>query len=320
MPAFDFPLETLELYQGTNPRPADFDSYWAAALSELDGVDPQVELIPAADFEFRNSEAFHLWFTGVGGARIHAKYLRPRGAVTSPAVLRFHGYSIASGDWSDALWLSGEGFCVASLDCRGQGGQSQDPGGVQGMTLRGHIVRGLEDPDPHKLLFRSIFLDTVQLARVVASLPEVDAGRVGAMGGSQGGALTIACAALEPRIRRAVAVHPFLSDYLRVWQMDLAKDAYEELRYFFRVRDPLHERVDEFFTRLGYIDVHHLAERVQARTTVMISMMDMICPPSTQFAVYNRLKCEKQCRIYPDFAHEYLPGLNDLALQEMLSM
>lgn len=317
MPAFDFPLETLKQYQGSNPRPSDFDAYWAQALQELHAVDARVELIPCETFRPRESQAFDLWFTGVGGARLHAKYLRPRSAKAAPAVLRFHGYSGSAGDWSDGLALSGEGLCVASLDCRGQGGCSEDPGGVRGMTLRGHIVRGLEDPDPRKLMYRSHFLDTVQLARVVAALPEVDETRMGVVGASQGGGLAVACAALEPRIRRAVVVHPFLSDYLRVWQMDLAKDAYEELRYFLRMRDPMHERVQEFFTRLGYIDVHHLADRVKARTTFLISLMDMICPPSTQFAVYNRLQCEKQCRIYPDYAHEYLPGLNDVVLKEM---
>ena len=322
MPAFDFPLEELKQYKGCNPRPIDFDTYWEDALRELDSVDPKPELIPAEEFVSKNTECFHLWFTGVGGARIHAKYLRPKalGGAKCPTVLRFHGYSVSSGDWSDGLWLTGEGFCVASLDCRGQGGLSEDTGGTQGMTLRGHFVRGLEDPDPRKLLFRAIYLDTVQLARVVAALEEVDENRMGTMGGSQGGALAIACAALEPRIRQAFSVHPFLSDFRRVWDMDLAKDAYEELRYFLRVRDPQHQRIEEFFTKLGYIDVHHLAPRVQAKTTLLFSLMDQICPPSTQFAVYNNLTCEKNCRIYPDFAHEYLPGLNDLALKEMHGM
>src|SRR5947207_3006705 len=83
-------------------------------------------------------------------------------------------------------------------------------------------------------------LDAAQLARVVMDMPEVDAGRVGATGGSQGGGLTVACAALEPRIKRAAPVFPFLCDYQRVWEMDLAAGAYEELKTFFRDFDPLH--------------------------------------------------------------------------------
>ena len=44
------------------------------------------------------------------------------------------------------------------------------------------------------------------------------------MGGSQGGALALACAALEPRLKRIAPTNPFLCDYQRVWQIDLAQD------------------------------------------------------------------------------------------------
>jgi len=125
-------------------------------------------------------------------------------------------------------------------------------------------VRGLDDSDPRKLSFRNLFLDTVQLARVVMTLDGVDPSRVGCMGNSQGGALALACAALEPRIRRAVSIHPFLCDFQRVWEMDLARDAYEELRYYFRHFDPRHERETEIFNRLGYVDCQHLAPKIQA--------------------------------------------------------
>ena len=108
---FDMPYEDLLIYEGTNPRPHDFDDYWDSALTEM----------------------------------------------------MFHGYSMNSGDWLDKLPYVAAGFTVAALDCRGQGGRSEDPGGVQGWTLNGHIVRGLSD-DPTKLLYRAIFLDTVAIA------------------------------------------------------------------------------------------------------------------------------------------------------------
>ncbi|MFP4282864.1 MAG: alpha/beta fold hydrolase, partial [Opitutales bacterium] len=258
MPLFDKPLPELRTYTGRNPRPHDFDAYWAAALAALDAVDPAPELVPNKALSTRQAECFDLWFTGVGGARIYAKYLRPTGATHCPAILQFHGYSADSGDWIEKLPYVSEGCAVAAMDCRGQGGRSEDVGGVRGGTLRGHIVRGLDDPDPQKLLFRHIFLDTVQLARVVAGFAEVDADRLSTMGASQGGALALACAALEPRIRRVACQFPFLCDYRRVWEMDLAENAYEELRLFFRRHDPRHERETEIYTRLGYIDVQHL--------------------------------------------------------------
>ncbi len=313
---FDMPYQQLLTYPGRNPKPADFDAYWNRALAELDATEPQIELIPAK-FQTTFAKCFDLYFTGVGQARIHAKLLRPVHAPTPhPAVLMFHGYSGDAGDWSGKLGYVAAGYTVAALDCRGQGGLSKDVGGVPGNTLRGHIIRGL-DGTPDQLLYRQIFLDTVRLARIVMEMPDVDATRMGATGGSQGGALTLACVALEPQIKLAAPVFPFLSDYKRVWEMDLARDAYEELHSYFRKFDPLHLREEEIFEKLGYIDIQHLAPRIQAEVLLGVGLMDTICPPSTQFAAYNKIQSTKSLAIYPDFGHEDLPGLADRIFQFM---
>jgi len=316
---FDMPLDKLKTYQGRTPRPSDFDAFWDKGLAEMQALDPKVELKPAG-FQTPFAECFDLFFTGVGGARIHAKYVRPRTAAGKhPAVLVFHGYSGSAGDWADKLAYAALGYSVAALDCRGQGGMSEDVGGVVGWTLRGHIIRGLSGP-PEGMLFRQIYLDTAQLARIVMAMPEVNPDRVGATGGSQGGGLTLACASLEPRVKRAAPAFPFLCDYRRVWEMDLAKDAYAELRDYFRMFDPLHEREEEIFTKLGYIDVQFLCPRIRAEVQMAVGLMDTICPPSTQFAAYNKITAKKALRIYPDFGHEGLPGCNDSVYQFMAKL
>ena len=311
---FDMPLAELEVYQGRNPRPNDFDSFWERGLVEMQALDPEAELAPA-DFQAPFAECNHLYFTGVGGARIHAQLLRPRNAQEPhPAVLMFHGYSSNAGDWSTKLGYVALGYTVAALDCRGQGGLSEDRGGVKGWTLHGHIVRGLDD-SPENLLFRHIFLDAAQLAGLVMAMPDVDENRVGATGGSQGGGLTLACAALEPRIKRAAPVYPFLCDYRRVWEIDLDVDAYAELRDYFRRFDPRHERETAVFEKLGYIDVQFLCPRIRGQVFMGVGLMDEVCPPSTQFAAYNKIAAPKSLAIYPDYGHEPLPGHTDSVFQ-----
>jgi len=147
------------------------------------------------------------------------------------------------------------------------------------------------------------------------AMPDVDPARVGATGGSQGGGLTVACAALEPRIKLAAPVYPFLTDYRRVWEMDLAEAAYAELRDYFRWFDPEHRREEEIFTKLGYIDVQHLCPRIQGEVCMTVGLMDKVCPPSTQFAAYNKIRSKKSLIIYPDFGHEGLPGIADKVFQ-----
>lgn len=317
MPQVDMPLERLYAYEGRNPRPADFDTFWDKALADLDGHDPQVELIPHP-LKTHHAECFHLWFTGIGGARVYAKYLRPKlpTATPHPAIVEFHGYSGHSGDWVGKLPYVAQGFSIASLDCRGQGGKSEDVGGVKGNTLRGHIIRGLAD-SPEKLYYRNVYLDTALLARIVMGFDEVDASRVGALGGSQGGGLTLACASLTPTLKKAAPTFPFLCDYKRVWEMDLAKGAYEELATFFRNFDPRHEQEELWWERLGYIDNQHLAPRIKAEVLMPVGLMDTICPPSTQFAAYNKITSKKNLVIYPDFGHEGLPGCSDIVFDFM---
>ena len=48
--SFDMPFEELPHYQGTNPRPDDFDEFWDRSLAEMRALDPEVELVQA-DFQ-----------------------------------------------------------------------------------------------------------------------------------------------------------------------------------------------------------------------------------------------------------------------------
>jgi len=307
----DMPLEKLKSYKGTNPRPDDFDAYWERGLAEMRAVKSECTLVPAK-FQAPFAECYDMYFNGVGGGRVYAKVLKPKhikGKI--PALLMFHGYHFNCGEWNDKLQYVAAGFMVVAMDNRGQGGLSKDAGCPEGTGMYGEFIRGL-DSGEENLLMRRVYLDTVQLANLVMDMPEVDETRVCAMGGSCGAALTLACAALQPRISRICIQYPFLSDYKRVWEMNLAKQAYDELRKYFRSYDPSHEKEDEIFEKLGYIDAHHMASKVKAEVLMAITLMDDICPPSTQFAVYNQLQTKKEVVLYYDHGHEILlPGCQD---------
>jgi cephalosporin-C deacetylase len=123
--------------------------------------------------------------------------------------------------------------------------------------------------------------------------------------------MTVACAALERRTKRAAPAFPFLSDCKRVWDIDMAVDAYAELKEYFRHFDPRQTRGQEIFEKHGYIDIQFLAVRVKADDLWSTSLMDTICLPLSQFAAYNKLICHISIDIYPDFGQESLPEYND---------
>ena len=320
MPIVDMPLKDLYEFQGRNECPGDIDAYWDRGIIEMEKLGTGCELVPAA-LKIPGVECYEMYFIGIGGSRIHCHLARPaKREGKLPAMCLFHGYSGGCGSFCDLLRWVAAGFVVAAMDCRGQGGTSEDLTPVIGNTYHGQIIRGLEEPDPEKLYYRRVFLDTAQLARILMAMDDVDETRVGATGGSQGGGLTLACAALTPTLNRAAPMMPFLCDYRRVWEMDLDVAAYSELREFFRNTDPRHEREEEFFTKLGYIDNQHLAHRIRAEVKMFTGLIDTVCPPSTQFAAYNKITAKKSVVLYPDFAHEGYPGADDLCMEFMCGM
>jgi len=328
----DMSLDELGQYQGTTPRPDDFDQFWDAALEEMHETFPEVELVPD-EFQVRFAESFTLYFTGVRGARVKARYVRPKNeAMPHPAVLQFNGNFVSCGHWCDSLGYVALGASVATLDCSGNARTPEDADSGHVGAPPGHVALGLTGA-PEDFLMKQVFLDAAQLTRIVMSFPEVDEHRVGVMGTSDGGGVTLACAALEPRVSRAAAFLPCLSDYQHVWELDLLGALYHEAQDALEKRGADPKDRQEFFTGLGYIDVQHLAARIGAEVMMGIGPTngDGACqdskgcgscpsPPSTQFAAFNKIKSPKDSVIYaenrlrnvPDFARKTLEFMADL--------
>lgn len=314
MPLVDMPVDELFKYQGVSPCPKDIDEYWDAAITEMNAVDHNAEFIKK-EFPSKVADMYDLYYTGTKNARIHAKVAVPRNEEEKmPAVLMFHGLSGSSCEWSELLKYASQGYVVAFMDVRGQGGLSEDVGSAMGTTYTTPFTRGL-DGDKHGLLMRDVFLDTALLAKIIMELDYVDETRVGVTGGSQGGALCVACACLVPEIKKCALYYPYLSDYKRVYEMDLNIGAYEGLKYYFRHFDPMHERFDEIYEKLGYVDIQNIAKRMKAELLMFTGLMDTICPPSTQFAMYNKVESKKDVIFYPEYGHEALKGAEDIIFE-----
>jgi cephalosporin-C deacetylase len=48
--------------------------------------------------------------------------------------------------------------------------------------------------------------------------------------------------------------------------------------------------------------------------------MDTICPPSSQFAAYNKITSHKSMAVYPDYGHEMLSGFFDQSFQFLMGI
>ena len=162
------------------------------------------------------------------------------------------------------------------------------------------MTRGITTPEEY--YYTRMFTDAalaVDTARELAgpSCP------VAVSGGSQGGALALAAAALRPDLVAVChADVPFLCDIQRA--ITLAPHApYTEIPEFLAENV---EFVAQALDTLRYIDCALLARRITAATLVSVGLMDVICPPSTVFAAYNEINAaDKEIAVYPYSGHSW---------------
>jgi len=120
-------------------------------------------------------------------------------------------------------------------------------------------------------------------------------------GGSQGGGITLAVAALSERPALALADIPFLCDFRRAIQITPA-GPYPEIANYLRAQPSMFEQT---MRSLSYCDCMNLAPWIKCRTIVSNSLWDDVCPPSTIFAAYNHIpSADKQIEIYPFHKHD----------------
>lgn len=315
MPNIDMPLNELKKYMGCSPKAENFDEFWDKKIDNIKKIKPEYRM-SLSELQIEGILCYDLYFKGEDGADIYCKYARPTEEKLYPTFFNFHGYHGDSGDWFDKIALAKMGYNIFAMDSRGQGGKSQDNIKTNGSTLTGHIMKGVTE-GPNNLAFTKIFSDTIFLVELARSLANVDTNKMYSFGASQGGALAIACAALNKDISKVFACYPFLCDYKRIFDIPFQMGAYEEINQYFKFSDPLHKKEEEIFDTLSYIDLQNFAEKMDCELTMFTGLMDDICAPSSQFAFYNKFKGEKEVIIYPQHGHEWMPGFMDTILKKL---
>jgi cephalosporin-C deacetylase len=301
MPGIDWPYEQLVDYKPELTLQEDFNLFWNANLEESARIPLNPEFAELQDDVLPLARVYDTAFDGVDGVRVRGWFVTPRRVDRPlPAVVQFIGYS--GGREYPHLLASHvlNGFCAFIMDSRGQGGNTGWKLDTSYGGERGFITHGILDRNEY--YYRAFYLDTVRAVEAVAARPEVDQTRIAAIGGSQGGALSIACASLSDRVAVMAPDVPWLSHFRR--SIDIAVGPYEEITNFMK-RFP--ERIEQAFATLSYFDNMNLVTRTKVKAAYYsVGLWDDICPPSSVYASYNHLPegVEKAIEVYPYNKHE----------------
>lgn len=68
------------------------------------------------------------------------------------------------------------------------------------------------------------------------------------------------------------------------------------------------------YAKLAYFDSKNFAPMVKCPVLFGTGTADIVCPPATQFAVYNNLTCEKRHEFFEGFGHEEIQDFDDLII------
>jgi cephalosporin-C deacetylase len=306
MPNVDYPITELKSYRPDSTAQKDFDDFWQQQ-QVFSKQQPLNAVMTSVDYPIKSIEVFHLKYDGIDGTPIHGWYLLPRSSLANRPMsvyIHYHGYTgNASRPIQFLPWLA-MGMAVISLDVRGQSGKTSDHAKYPSGAVIGWMTLGIEDPQSY--YYKYVYMDCVRAIDFVQTREELDIQRIVVGGESQGGGITLAVAGIDPRPKLATPIFPYLADFRRGVEQHV-NGPYVEIKNWFRAYDPEHLREEEIYRNLSYFDAMNHASRVKAKTLMAITLQDLVTPPSTCFAAYNHLICEKECKIYHDHGHEPLP-------------
>ena len=286
----------------TTTPPADFDEFWTNVLAENNKLEmlPKLELVPE-----KCTQKVNVYLASFQNRR---KGCRMYGTMCVPADLK-------PGEKRPAILI------VPGAGVRARNGYySEAEKGLVTLELGiNHISTVLDEEiyeqlrpwygreyplcnidDKEKYIYKGIYAGCARAVDFLAGLDFVDAERIGVMGGSQGGALSITTAVLNPKVKCIGALYPALADL--TGYLHGRGGGWPHLFRNGRMATP--ERIET--TR--YYDVVNFARKLNVPVFYTYGFNDMTCCPTSTTAAYNVIPdVEKHCWIVPEIEHWTYP-------------
>jgi len=275
------------------PRPADFDSFWAAKIRRLDSV-PAAPLLTPGESDRPGVEYFTVRLNNLGGAHVWAQLAKPAGSGPFPALLI---YQWASPPYPlQKRWVTdraAEGWLVLNVEPH-----DVPPDLPQAYydalpaLIRNYRTIGQRSRDDS--YFLAMYLGDYRAAEYLESRPDWDGRTLVVSGISMGGQQSFAVAGLDPKVTALAVDVPAGGDALGEahgraasypnWDLSLA----------------------EVRRAAPYFDAANFAPRIRARSLVAMGFIDETCPPASVWATFNRIRAPKEAVPMVDSPHNHM--------------
>ena len=302
-------VDPWKIRPGNPDCPADFDEFWAKQRAELDKVPVKATRtevkFSAKDAEkYPNVVCYDVKVDCAGGAPVSGYLCMPRDAKPKslPAVVFYHGAGVRS-----SIRQKSYGSKAIAFDVNAHGIENGKPAkfykALADGELKDYRHRGFDDHN--HIYFVGMYLRVMRAMDYVKSLPEWDGKTLIVCGGSQGGAQTIAAAALDPQVTLAVPGVPALCDLG-------GRLANRRPGWPIHFMSPPQRQSDPALIKeAAYVDGVFFAQRIKCPVFVTTGGIDNTCHATSVFAAFNSIPGRnKKIYFHPTGDHGTSPNRN----------
>lgn len=286
-------------------NPSDFDAFWKANLDEARKTPVGVTCKKVEEY---TTEKFDCYLLKLKTDKRHSVYgylTKPKKEGRYPVVLCPPGAGIKTiKEPMRNTYYAKNGFIRLEMEIHGLNPEMTDEQFKEITAAfdheNGYLTNGLDSRDNYYM--KHVYVACVRALDYLTALPEWDGKNVFVQGGSQGGALALVTAGLDPRVTACVANHPALSDM--AGYLAGRAGGYPHLN---RLNGML---TTEKVKTLGYYDVVNFALRITCPVYLTWGFNDNTCPPTTSYIVWNLITAPKESLITPINEHWTTPETN----------
>lgn len=285
----------------TVENPADFSKFWEDAKAEAANIpmDPTMTLIPERCTDKVN--VYHVSIQNYRNrSRVYGILCVPKKEGKYPALLKVPGAGIRpyGGDVATAE----RGIITLEIGIHGipVNLNPEVYSDLGAGALNGYQYFNLDHKD--RYYYKRVYLGCVRANDFLVSLPQFDGVNLGVSGGSQGGALSIITAGLDPRVKFLAAYYPALSDVTGYLQGRAGG-----WPHIFDHNNKPYNDLKEKLETVKYYDVVNFARQVKVPGYYSWGFNDETCPPTSMYAAYNVVQAPKELYLALETGHWTYP-------------